>query len=118
MIRTVLRIALLTLAFAIATMLFGWWGLLFTGLAWGFLARSTRAVGFSAAVAAALAWAGLLLGASVKSPVGALASTVSAVLGAPSIALAVLTLVFGTALGWSAARCAAGLAEEVAGRRR
>ncbi len=111
-----LRVVLLALAFAIATVLIGWWGVPLTGAAWGVLGRLAPRSALVASASAVLAWSGLLLWGAARAPVASLASTVGGALGVPGAALVVLTLAFAAIVAWSAARAAAGLADEFAGR--
>ena len=116
MARTVLRIALLAGAFAVATLLFGWWGVPVVAVAWGAIAWRTRGAGLIAALAAIIAWAALLAWSASRGPVAELASTLGAVMGAPGVAIVGLTLVFPAALAWAGARMAAGITAIVTAR--
>lgn len=116
--RFLLRLVLLALAFVIATVLVGWWGVPLTGAAWGLLARLAPRCALVASAAALLAWGGLLVWGAVRAPLAPLASTVGGALGVPGAALVLLTLAFAAMLAWAAARTAAGLADEVIPRPR
>ena len=109
--RLALRVPLLALAFALATFGFGWWAVPLLAALWGIL---TRAEASGAAVAAALgalvAWAAFLLWGAVRGPVYELASVVTGVMGVPSAALIILTLLFPAALAWSASTVAQAIA--------
>jgi len=56
--RTVLRVALLSLAFALAARALGWWSSAVLGLVWG--ALGTRRPVMEAGIAAVVGWLGLL----------------------------------------------------------
>ena len=56
-----LRMVLLSAAFALATVALGWIAVPIVGLLWGLIARATRRPALTAAVAALTAWAGLLV---------------------------------------------------------
>jgi len=61
--RTVLRVALLSLAFALAARALGWWSSAVLGLVWG--ALGTRRPVMEAGIAAVVGWLGLLALAAV-----------------------------------------------------
>ena len=105
-----LRVVQLSTAFAVATLLFGWWGIAAVAVAWGIIGREGRGAGILAAVSALLAWASLLVWSSGNGAVGTLASTLGGIMGAPGVAFIVLSLAFPAALAWAGARAAAGLA--------
>ncbi len=102
--RTRLRSVLLTLAFVVGTAVFGWLAVPLIGLAWDVLTHE-RGVGgaWTAALAATLAWAALLLWTASQGPAAVLLLTLGRVLHAPPVMLVVLTLIFPAALAWSAA---------------
>lgn len=108
--RTVLRLVLLGAAFALATLLFGWWGVPAVGTAWGAISWRARSAGVVAAIAALGGWGAILAWSASRGPAGALADTLGAIMGAPGAAIVALTLVFAAALAWAAARTAAGVA--------
>lgn len=116
MARTALRIALLAAAFAVATLLFGWWGVPIVAIAWGAIAWRTRGSGLIAALAAVIAWTVFLAWSASRGPVGELASTLGAIMGAPGVAIVGLTLLFAAALAWAGGRMAAGIAAIVTAR--
>ncbi len=114
--RLVLRLLLLSAAFVVATLLFGWWGVAVVSVAWGILARESRGAGLAAAAGALVAWAGLLAWSASAGAVGALAATLGGIMGTPGAAIISLSLVFPAALAWAGARAAAGLAALVTAR--
>ena len=105
-----LRILLLSAAFAVATFLVGWGGVVVVAIAWGIMARYIRAAGIQAGASAMIGWALLLALSASRGPVGHLAATLGGIMGAPAAALIALSLIFPAALAWAGARAAAGLA--------
>ncbi|HEU4566115.1 MAG TPA: hypothetical protein VFS05_15750 [Gemmatimonadaceae bacterium] len=101
-----LRIALLALALALATLVAGWWGVPVAAAAWGVMARGRAAAAREAALAAAIGWALLLAWQATRGPLGALASRLAGVFGVPTPALILITLLWGALLAWSAAAVA------------
>ncbi len=115
--RTLIRVLMLTLAFAAGTALLGWWSVPLLGAIWGVIAWRTSRVAVTAGAAALLAW-GVLLAISARADAfGTLVGALSAVMQLPSIALVLLTLLFPALLAWSAARVTSAVAAIVAGRR-
>lgn len=100
LIRGLVRVLLLTLAFYIATRLAGWWAVPLTAVVWGWLSDGD---GRSAAIAACLAWAALLVRDAIFGPFSELADTLGALFHAPAALVVALTLVFPMLLAWSAA---------------
>ena len=111
--RHAFRLLLLSAAFALATLLFGWWGIALVAVAWGIVARESRGTGLVSSLGALLAWAALLAWSALEGPVGRLAATLGGILGAPGLALIALSLLFPAALAWAGARAAAGVAASV-----
>ena len=104
------RIAMLALAFALATVALGWWGVPIVGAVWGAIGRGRRRPAVTAAVAALLGWAGLLLWSAARGPLLSLAAKLGATLMLPGAGLVVVTLLFATLLAWSAAAVVQGVA--------
>ena len=107
--RLALRLLLLSAAFVVATLLFGWWGIALVAVAWGMVARNTPGAGLLAGAGAMLAWAALLAWSAFEGPVGRLAATLGGIMGAPGAAFIALSLIFPAALAWAGARASAGL---------
>jgi hypothetical protein len=99
-IRPLVRLILLTLIFAIATRIGGWWGVPVVAAAWGVVSLGD---GLGAAVAACLAWAALLVRDAAFGPFGDLAATLGALFHASPALVIALTLFFPMLLAWSAA---------------
>ena len=111
--RFALRVAVLAVAFALGTLGFGWWAVPLLAALWGVLARSeTGLASVAAALGALLAWGALLLWGATRGPVAQLAAGLAGVMGVPAGALVIVTLLFPTALAWSASA----VAQEVAAR--
>lgn len=108
MIRSVVRIVLLAVAFGLATATFGWWTVPVLGVVWGAVAgRGPPGGGFpawwehpgrTAALAAALAWLGLWLWTALNGPMGTLLHRLSGVLGLPGVVLIGMTLLYPAAV--------------------
>lgn len=101
-----LRIILLALAFALATAVLGWWAVPVLGAVWGWVDWRSGRVALTAAAAAGVGWAMLLLWTAAQGPVAELAGKVGAVMSLPGWALILLTLVFAVILAGSAAEVA------------
>ncbi len=107
-----MRLVLLTLAFALATVAIGWWGVPLVGLVWGGMsgrrpggrrkASGSRASWF-AGLAAAVAWGVLVGWLALRAPVADLARILADVTRVPAPGLVVITLLLPAALAWSAA---------------
>lgn len=110
MIRVSVRLLLLALAFALGTVVLGWWAVPVIGLAWGVIDRSRPAAAWIAALAAGLGWDGLLSWAGVEGPIGRLAAQVGSIMGIPGWGLVVATLLLPMLLAGTAAMVGAGIA--------
>ena len=113
--RTLLRLALLAAAFGLGTAVLGWWAVPLAGAVWGVVARDTPGAALASTLGAVLAWGALLALAATRGPVLELADKLGRVMGAPGVALLVLTLAFAAVLAWSATTVAAVLAALAAG---
>ncbi len=101
--RTVLRFALLAVAFALATRAAGWWAVPVTAGLWTVIYRGPSGAAWKTGLAAVIGWGGILLWTAATGPLGELMRRFAGVVGVPAAGLIVLTLVFGGALSWSAA---------------
>ena len=101
--RAMLQILLLSIAFALATVIMGWWAVPVLAALWGLVTRSEPHPELVAAAASGLGWALLLAWTATQGPVGALASRAAGVMGISSLALMVMAITFSVALAWSAA---------------
>jgi hypothetical protein len=105
--RSLLRIALLALAFVLGTALVGWWTVPLLAAIWGVLAFRVPRAGVLAGLAAMIAWA-LLLAMDMRADAFAeLSRALAGVVGLPRGSLFALTLVYPALLAWSAARVTA-----------
>ena len=98
------RIALLSLAFIAATVVFGWWGVPLLGLSWGIVGRSTARPALTAGCSAGLSWALILAWSAMVGPVGALAGKLGGIASTPGAVFLALTLLLPVALASLAAR--------------
>lgn len=102
MMRSVVRVVLLALAFALGTLVIGWFALPIVAVVWGAIADRERA-SLDAAVAAVVGWGALLVLAMFTGAIGEVARVIGGVVGVPSWVPIAATLLFGVALAWSAA---------------
>lgn len=104
MSRGLLRLALLALAFALGTYAFGWWAVPAVAFAWGAMSGAARRVAVRAGVAAAVAWALLLLvQALLRAPVFSFGDKLAGAMQVPVWALWTVEVAFPFVVGWSAA---------------
>jgi hypothetical protein len=99
---SLLQIGLLGSAFALATVLFGWWGVPILAWFWGLYDKSENRPALIASAAAGLGWGFLLIWTATQGPVLGLSSRASGVLAVPSLTLILLTLMFPMILAWGA----------------
>ena len=103
------RVALLTLAFLLGTIGFGWWSVPAIGLAWGLVAWTSRRPAGVAGMAALLAWGFLLAWTAAAGPLGVLINKLGAVAQVPGAVFAVFTLLLPFALAGTAAAVGASI---------
>ncbi len=101
--RTLLQILLLSVAFALATGIMGWWTVPALAALWGLLTPNEKHPELAAAAAAGLGWSLLLVWTATQGPIGELASRAAGVMGISSLALVGMAIAFSMALAWSAA---------------
>jgi len=99
-----MRLVLLSLAFAAATLVFGWWSTPLLGLAWGFLGRGTSRPALAAGLAASTGWVLLLGWSAALGPVPLLAGKLGAIAGMPGMVFVALTVLLPFLLAFAAAR--------------
>lgn len=99
---SLLRIGLLGSAFALATVLVGWWAVPALAAFWALYDGSVHRPAQTAAVAAGLGWGLLLMWTAAEGPVLRLSSMLSGVLGVPGLSLIALTIMFPVGLAWGA----------------
>ena len=105
--RWLLRLVVLSVAFAVGTALLGWWTVPLLAAIWGVIAHRVPRTGVLAGIAAALAWGALLLKAAGAPSFAALIDAIAGVMQSPPASLIAVTLVFPALLAWSAARVTA-----------
>ena len=110
MSRALLRLALLTVAFALGVYAFGWWAVPATAAAWGLINPGARRVAARAAIAALVAWVLLLFGPQLAgAPIVPFGIRLSAAMQIPAWALWTAECAFPVVLAWSGAALAAAL---------
>jgi hypothetical protein len=103
------RMGLLTIAFVVGTIGFGWWSVPVIGLAWGLVAWSSSRPAGAAGVAALLAWALLLAWTATTGPLLVLINKLGAVAQVPGAVFVVFTLLLPFALAGTAAAVGASI---------
>lgn len=100
--RFALRVLLLALSFAIGTWILGWWAVPLFAAIGGVLARHVRHQGLASALAAAIAWAALLVWSSTEGAVWSFSRLAGGAMGMSGAALILVTLFFPAAIAWLA----------------
>jgi hypothetical protein len=113
---SLMRIALLTAAFALVTRALGWWAVPATAAAWCLLDRGSVRGPWIAALAAMLGWGAILLWTAATGPLGELARRTAAMLSAPPAVLIAVTLLYGGLLAWSAGTLASTVRAAINGK--
>ncbi|UCG87203.1 MAG: hypothetical protein JSW71_01260 [Gemmatimonadota bacterium] len=103
------KILLLGTAFALVTILVGWWGAPALAAVWGLIAPNKKRAPLLAAVAAGWGCVLLLLWTAVLGPVLELADRAASVMGMRSASLVGMTVGFSMVLAWAAAVTAAAM---------
>ena len=104
MSRGLLRLTLLALAFGLGTCGFGWWAVPLVAFAWGVMNGPARRVAVRAGVAAAIAWALLLLAPGLTgAPAFSFAGKLAGAMQMPIWALWTVEIGFPLTVAWSAA---------------
>ena len=106
--RALLRLSLLTLAFALGTSALGWWAVPIIGAAWG-LPWGVAGRARTAALAAGIAWALLLAWDSLGGRLGALFTVAGGIFPVPGALLALIALLYAALLAGCAAYVAGAL---------
>jgi hypothetical protein len=104
-----LKVLLLGTAFALATMVFGWWAVPALAAVWGLIAPNSNRAPLLAAVAAGWGWVLLLLWTAILGPFMTLADRAANVMGMGSASLLGITIAFSMVLAWAAAVVAGAL---------
>lgn len=104
-------VIVLAACYAAVTVILSWWGVGIGAFAWGVLEGgryrrtdrpATARASLTSAVAALIAWGGLLLWDAVRGPTEFLANMLGQLAGIPGSVVVGVTLVFVTLLAWSA----------------
>ena len=92
------RVALLVFAMLAATWIASWWGLALVAAAWGWRGRA-----LDAAIAAFVAWVGLLAFVASTGAIRPFAARLGGIFSLPAWAMIVVTPLFAALLAWGAA---------------
>jgi ribose/xylose/arabinose/galactoside ABC-type transport system permease subunit len=101
--RPLLQVALLALAVALGTFMFGWWMVPLIGAVWGLVARERERPQLIVALAAAVGWALLILWTSTQGPIGEVARRAAGVMGMSRPWFLLITVAFPMIVAWAAA---------------
>lgn len=104
-------------AMAVLTWLIGWWAVPLVAAFVGSVLYARGGVAWRVALAAAIAWALLLIVNATAGRLGVTATTVGGVLRMPGVVLVLITLAFPALLAWSAATVAIAVRRLEAARR-
>jgi len=107
---------LLSLAFALATWIGGWWAVPVLGGAWGLVQRRSFMRAPMAGLAGAAGWALLLTWQATRGPVAEVAAAIGPVLSLSGSQFFLLTVGFAAVLGWAATATTGGLRDATYGR--
>ncbi|HET7188880.1 MAG TPA: hypothetical protein VFI52_12040 [Gemmatimonadaceae bacterium] len=105
-------------AMAVLTWLIGWWAVPLVAAFVGSVLYLRAGIAWRMALAAAIAWALLLLVDATTGRLGVAATTLGGVLRVPGVVLVLITLAFPALLAWSAATVAIAVRRLEAARRR
>ena len=89
---------LFTVAYAMASLAFGWWAVFVVGAVWASIVRASDRPARLAAVGATVGFVGLLAFTGADGPVGQLAGVFGTVLPLPMMLLYILAVIAGGAL--------------------
>jgi hypothetical protein len=104
-----LKVLLLGSAFALGTLVLGWWAVPVLGAVWGLIGPSKKHAPLLAGVSAGWGWVLLLLWAAWQGPLLTLAHRTAGVMSMGAASLLGITVAFSVVLAWAAAVVAAGL---------
>ena len=91
-------VVLFTVAYAMASLAFGWWTVFVVGAVWASIVRASDRPGLVAAAGATIGFVGLLVFTGADGPVGQLAGVFGTVLPLPVKLLYILAVIAGGAL--------------------
>ena len=104
-----LKILLLGSAFALGTIVIGWWAVPVLGAAWGLVGPNRKRAPLFAAVSAGWGWVLLLLWTAWQGPLLTLADRAAGVIGVGGARLLGITVAFSLVLAWAAAVVTSGM---------
>lgn len=102
-LRAPTRVALLAVALALATWVFGWWSVPAIAVIWTLMSPHRPRTPLDVALASLLAWSALLALAALEGPVPEMAHRLGVTLHIGAAALIAVTVVFPAALAWTIA---------------
>lgn len=91
-------VVLFTVAYAMASLAFGWWTVFVVGAVWASIVRASDRPGLVAAAGATIGFVGLLAFTGADGPVGQLAGVFGTVLPLPTTVLYIPAVIAGGAL--------------------
>jgi hypothetical protein len=106
---TALKILLLGSAFALRTVVTGWWAIPILGATWGLIGPNRKRAPLLAAVSAGWGWVLLLLWNAWQGSLLTLANRAAGVMGMGGASLLGITVAFSMVLAWAAAVVAGGM---------
>ncbi len=106
---TALKILLLGSAFALGTVVIGWWAVPILGATWGLIGPNRKRAPLLAAVSAGWGWVLLLLWNAWQGSLLTLANRAAGVMGMGGASLLGITVAFSLVLAWAAAVVASGM---------
>ena len=101
--RPVLKVVLISAAFALTTAAIGWLAVPLLAVLWGLLARREERPGLVALLAAGLGWTWLLLWNAAVGEAGELVAVTGGVMGLPGSGFVALTLAYPMVMAWGGA---------------
>ena len=116
--RSVVTTGLASAAFAIATWVIAWWAVVIVALILGASLHDDRRATSRVALAAGIAWGALVAFDAIRGSFSILGETLAGVIHLPVVLLVVVTVLFPTALAWSASTIGAAAARVVASESR
>jgi hypothetical protein len=108
--RALIRLAMLSSAYAIGTFWLGWWAVPVIAILWGLIASGTRRAVLHSTLAAAIAWSVLLLW-TTRAAHHTIAHQLSSATGLHAAVLLIVTVLFPTILAWSGTMLGMGVRE-------
>ena len=104
-----LKVLLLGSAFALGTLVLGWWAIPVLGAVWGLIGPNKKRAPVLSGISAGWGWVLLLLWTAWQGPLLTLAHRTAGVMGMGTVSILGITVAFSVVLAWAAAVVAAGL---------